>query len=47
MKFKMNNREWEIKELSQEEIKYLQEPYIPHKVVGAIDKGGIERIERK
>lgn len=34
-------------ELSQEEIKYLQEPYIPHKVVGAIDKGGIERIERK
>lgn len=34
-------------ELNSEEIAYLEELYTPHKVVGAINKGGPERIERK
>ena len=33
--------------LDENEIKYLEELYVPHKVVGAISKGGPERIERK
>ena len=33
--------------LTNEEINYLEELYVPHKVVGAINKGGPERIERK
>lgn len=33
--------------LSSDELSFLEELYIPHKVVGAIDKGGPERIERK
>ena len=33
--------------LDESEIKYLEELYVPHKVVGAISKGGPERIERK
>ena len=28
-------------------VKALEELYVPHKVVGAISKGGPERIERK
>ncbi|MBR1375661.1 MAG: aldo/keto reductase [Cardiobacteriaceae bacterium] len=36
----------EIK-LSDEDVQYLEELYMPHKVVGAILKGGPERIERK
>lgn len=36
----------EIK-LSDDDVQYLEELYMPHKVVGAILKGGPERIERK
>ena len=33
--------------LSDDEVKFIDELYVPHKVVGAISKGGPERIERK
>ena len=34
-------------QLSQEDITYLEEFYVPHKIMGAIQKGGAERIARK